>query len=117
MNIKLWPVSMTPILFVGLLFIGCSQDSNNDGNKYCDSPAPLDGQKNPDAPGYIVFLKDNVSVVNEVNRLVSVYEIQVGAIYDSLSGFFAEMNDDTREKLRCETSVESMHYNDVVTTQ
>ena len=115
MTQKQMSLSYISVFFAGVLLIGCAQDSNNNGNNYCDSPVLLDGQSNPDAPGYIVYLTDNVSVVNELNRLMGIYEIQVGAVYESLNGFFAEMNDDTKEKMRCEVSVESMHYNDVVT--
>jgi hypothetical protein len=70
MTLNQLSISLIIMLFVGVLLIGCAQDSNNDGNNYCDSPALLDGQKNPDAPGYIIYLKDNVSLVDEVNRLV-----------------------------------------------
>jgi len=115
MTLKRLSVSLISILFSGLLLSGCAQESSNGGNKYCNSPAPLEGQENPDS--YIVYLKDNVSVAGEVNRLMGVYEIQVNGVYFSLNGFHAEMNDDTREKLRCEVRVASIRYNDVVSIQ
>lgn len=104
------------LIWIILTISACDGSSNSDASQYCANPAPLGGQFDQSAPGYIVYLDESVNIVEEVNRLIANYSLQVNVIYDSLNGFFAEMNDDTRERLRCETSVKSIHYNGTLTT-
>jgi len=93
----------------------CSLDTESITNAYCESPAPLNGQFDPDVPGYIVVFNENINSATEVNHLINIYEIQVGFIYGAaLNGFSAEMTDDTMEKLRCESSVAYIEYDSQV---
>lgn len=110
-------VSLFTLVVFSVLLSGCIYDSSKKEEPYCESPAPLDGVKDSDAPGYIVFFKENVVAIDEVNRLQGIYELEVWAVYDATNGFAADMSDDTREKMRCEGSVASIHYNSIATTQ
>lgn len=108
-------LSITISLIACFIVNGCDNSSESTANAYCESPAPLSGKLDPDAPGYIVVFNENIDTTTEVNRLINIYEIQVGYIYGTvLNGFFAEMTDDTREKLRCESSVDYIEYNGLV---
>lgn len=84
-------------------------------NAYCENPALLEGMIPPFAPGFIFFFKQGTNAVEEATRLVNVYEMEVGAIYDSLLGFYATMTDDVMERVRCEATIKSVHYNGVAT--
>ena len=86
-------------------------------NAYCEEPALLEGRYPPDASGYIILFSDEVNVDNEVNRLTNIFSIEVGAIYDSIEGFYALMDDDIMQQIRCDSSIKSVHYNDLVTFQ
>lgn len=117
MNIRV--KSLVLVVFMSVVLGGCNHDSSDEseGNGYCKNPADLNGVYDTSAPGYIVYFKDDVDTVSEVNRLIDIYEIEVGAVYDALNGFFGEMSESTRERLRCEASVDYVHFNGVVTTQ
>lgn len=104
------------ILSVLIILSACDQKPAAQGGSYCGNPAPLKGQFDPKAPGYIIVFKDDVNVAAEVERLKRNFEIQVGHIFDSaLNGFSATMTDDTREKLRCETSINYIQYDSSIT--
>ena len=87
-------------LNIGLLVVmltgfvaGCDNDSNSTTNTYCVNPSPLTGQLDPDAPGYIVVFNENIDSITEVNRLINIYAIQVGFIFNNaLKGFYGEMS-------------------------
>ena len=105
-------LSITIILIACFIVNGCDNGSESTANAYCKNPAQLSGQLDPDAPGYIVVFNENIDAATEVNRLINIYEIQVGFIYGAvLNGFSAEITDDTREQLRCESSVAYIEYN------
>lgn len=107
--------SITCSLLACLIVNGGSLYSETVANAYCENPAPLKGQFNPDVPGYIVVFKENIDSATEANRLINIYKIQLGFIYSTaLNGFSAEMTDDTKEKLRCESSVAYIEYDSQV---
>lgn len=110
-------VSVFVLLPLGALLMGCNENSLETKTTSCENPAPLNGNEGPDSPGYIVHFKEGVVTLDEVNRLQSSYALEVWVVYDHLNGFAAGMNDDTREKLRCESSIASIHFNSVYTTQ
>lgn len=91
----------------------CDGTKSDDTSAYCDDPALLGDKPCQMEPGFIIYLnlKDGVTLRNELNRLQSIYDMDVINIYDALDGFFAEMLDDTMEQIRCEETVESIYYN------
>jgi hypothetical protein len=103
-------------VFLAAILTGCAQGSDNDDGAYCAEPAPLGGEPDPAAPGYLVFLADGIDVTSEATRFVESYGIEVGAVWNSLNGFFAEMSDDARERIRCEESVLSLLHNGIIVT-
>ena len=107
------------VLLLSVLILGCGFDLSisSSGNGYCTDPAPVNGQYDPLAPGYIVVFRDGTAVADEVNRLNNIYDLRVGALYqNTLLGFFVEMANITLEKLRCEPSILYIEYNGSVTT-
>jgi hypothetical protein len=103
-------------LWLGLaLAVGCGGSASLLAPQ-CVSPAPLLGQFNPAAPGYIVLFHDQVNAVAETQRLAATYAFTPKYVYESaLKGFAAELAPSVVAALRCEPSVASMEYNQVVT--
>ena len=66
------------------LLIGCRDIT--DPRAACVNRAPLDGQFDPRAPGYIVIFRDAVPVRTEVNRLAAKYAFTPKFVYESLGG-------------------------------
>ena len=65
--------------------------------------------------GISFFFNDSVSATDEVNLFIQTYEdLEVGSIFGSLNGFFANMGAITMENIRCEPSVDSIEYNGVI---
>jgi hypothetical protein len=83
----------------------------NNSEVLCESPVVITRPDVTPGPGYIVFFKDAVDAADELRRLVSIYKLDAVKEYHNVSGFFAEMSDATRERLRCEASISSIHYN------
>lgn len=96
------------ILFATIVIMSCHSDG-------CNDPAPLEGEFEPFAPGYIVTISEGFSVEEEVARFQITYEFQDLRVFVSFNQFFAEMSDSDREKLRCEESVEIIHFNGIIT--
>jgi hypothetical protein len=102
-------------LCITIAILSACDDSSDEGNGYCVSPVELSGRFEPSAPGYIVFFNDSVSATDEVNLFIQTYEdLEVGSIFGSLNGFFANMGAITMENIRCEPSVDSIEYNGVI---
>ncbi len=99
------------ILSLLISILSCDDKPITPDISYCKNPVDLNGQFDPKAPGYIVVFNDNIDAKEEVERLKSIYALQVSHIYDSaLNGFSASMSDDTREKLRCEKTIKYIQY-------
>lgn len=80
------------------------------GRASCPGQAPYVTYELAIEGHYIVDLKDGVAIREEAERLAAVYGFKLSAVFESvLGGFAAEMNDRSREALRCESSVESIH--------
>lgn len=79
----------------------------------CEDPAPLEGEHDPAAPGYIVQFHDGVDAHATAAELAEKYGFTVDTVYDAaLLGFFTP--DATPEMvagLRCEESVELVEHN------
>ena len=81
----------------------------------CADPAPLRGQPDSRAPGYIVVFKDNVAARPETNRLATAYGFTPRHIYEfALQGFSAELTPAVVAVVRCEASVQSVEHDGFV---
>ncbi|MCU0870637.1 MAG: protease inhibitor I9 family protein [Burkholderiales bacterium] len=82
----------------------------------CASPAPLLGQPHPRAPSVIVIFRAGVAPLSETARLAAKYGFTPTHTYVSaLSGFAAQVTSETLARLRCESSVELIEHDQVVT--
>ena len=80
----------------------------------CENPAPLLGQKNPQAPGYIVVYEQNTPAESTTQQLAEKYSFTPKHIYHALSGFSATLTDDALAGLRCESVVKYVEHDSVV---
>jgi hypothetical protein len=97
-----------------LLVVACH---NSTGPQLsCLQPAPLLGQANPMAPGYIVVYHSGVDPVAETSRLAARYGFIPTHVYTAaLLGFSASLTPMSVGGLRCEPSVSYMEHDGVVT--
>jgi hypothetical protein len=77
----------------------------------CAEPAPLMGSPGPRTVDYSVLLHDDVDAIAETARLSQVYRIRPTSVLTLIPVFFAMLDDDTRDRLRCEPTVKSIEYN------
>ena len=81
----------------------------------CLFPAPLSGQPDPRAPGYIVVFEDNVDAPSETNRLATRYGFTPRFVYEfALKGFSSDLTPNVVAAIRCEASVQSVAHDGVV---
>jgi hypothetical protein len=90
--------------------VSCSSDTQ-EGTALCDTPAPLLGQLDPSAPGYLFTFEQGVNTTAEVERLSGEYSIEVTAVFDAVGGFAATMPEEAMQQLRCERSIARVEYN------
>jgi hypothetical protein len=100
--------------FVCILFTSCGHPSDQGPSFLCNNPAPLSGNFDPAAPGYIVLFNSGIDAQAETTRLSLLYGFQPENIYNAIGGFSASFSDDTLSHLRCEPSVLSISYNGAV---
>ena len=82
----------------------------------CSGPAPLLGEYDPAAPGYIVVFRDGVSGRAETARLASRYGFEPVHVYEfALSGFSADLPARTLLALRCESTVRYIEHDGIAT--
>ena len=82
----------------------------------CDSPAPLLGQFDPRASGYIVDLRDGVDAAQETDRLAARYGFAPRHVYTYvLGGFSADLTPAVVAAVRCEASVNNVEFNQLFT--
>ena len=82
----------------------------------CVRPAPLLGEADARAPGYIVAFEDGVDARQEANRLAARYHFAPTDVYEfALSGFSAELTPSVVAAVRCEVSVRYVEHNARVT--
>jgi hypothetical protein len=79
----------------------------------CAHPVPLSGTLDAHAPGYIVVFRAGVKTSTEAARIASVYGIASMDVLTLIPAFSAELDDDVRDRLRCEPSVSYVEYNSV----
>jgi hypothetical protein len=81
----------------------------------CADPAPLGGEPDARAPGFIVVFEDNVEARPETNRLAEVYGFTPRYIYEfALQGFAADLTPDVVAAVRCEATVQSVSHDGFV---
>ena len=81
----------------------------------CADPAPLTGKFDPRAPDYIVLFHDGVDSVAETARLEQAYGFTASRVFTTdLDGFTANLNDDIRDSLRCEPTVQFVEHDGLV---
>lgn len=81
----------------------------------CDNPAPLLGQKHPQAPGYIVVYEQGTPAESTTQQLAQKYGFTPKHIYaHALSGFSATLTDNALAGLRCESVVNYVEHDGVV---
>jgi hypothetical protein len=107
------------VLASAALVAACSANPD-DSNAHvirpmCDSPAPLRGTYNSQAPGYIVQLRAGTSVAAEVQRLSAVHALAETRLMESSGMFFAVMSPATVAALRCDSSVQAIEHDGVAT--
>ena len=97
-----------------LLATACQNSSGPELS--CLQPAPLLGQANPIAPGYIVVYHPGVDPVTETSRLAARYGFTPTHLYTAaLLGFSASLTPTSVGGLRCEPSVSYMEHDGVGT--
>lgn len=113
-------------LLVGLALLGCRDATGPAAAVHpaaraayavrCLQPAPLRGSYTPAAPGVIVTFHPGTAVEAEVTRLSAAYAFTPRFVYThALEGFSADVPATTIAALRCESSVEAVEWNAVVT--
>lgn len=84
---------------------GCREVAAPDSAR-CADPAPLLGQFDPTAPGFIVVYRDGVDAAAETSRLAGKYDFTPTSVYTSaLHGFAARLPSAAVAGVRCERSV------------
>ena len=80
----------------------------------CADPAPLRGQADPRAPGYIVVFQDAVDARAETARLAEAYGFTPRRVYEAaLKGFSAELSAGALAAVRCEATVRYVEHDGV----
>ena len=107
---------------LAVLSVGCQEGITSPDAPFallqpsCLSPAPVSGQSDPRAPGFIVVFDSGVDASAEAPRLASLYEFTPRHLFTHvLQGFSAELTPATLAAIRCETSVDYVSFNGRVT--
>jgi len=81
----------------------------------CADPAPLTGTFDPRVPDYFVVFHDGVDSAAETARLEQAYGFTASRVLTgALNGFTANLNDDLRDSLRCEPTVQYVSHDALV---
>ena len=80
----------------------------------CSNPAPLVGEYDPRAPGFLVMFHPGIDTQTETERLATEYYFEPRYVYSTIPGFSAEFDESTLEAIRCEESVSRVQYNSFV---
>ena len=80
----------------------------------CGDPAPVLGQADPLAPGYIVRLKDGVDPQAETDRLQARCGFTARNVYQLTPGFSAPLDAEALDCVRCDPVVVSVSHDHVV---
>jgi len=106
-------VRLAGIVLLGTIAVACR--SSDSLGPQCLAPAPLLGQANPAAPGFIVVFHGQVDAQAETQRLALRYGFTPTHVYTAaLKGFSAQLSPVLVARLRCETSVSYVEFNSLV---
>ena len=107
---------------LAVLSVGCQQGITSPDAPFallqpsCLSPAPVLGQFDPRAPGFIVVFDSGVDASAEAPRLGALYGFTSRHVYThALQGFSAELTPPILAAIRCETSVNYASFDARVT--
>lgn len=107
---------------LAVLSVGCQQGITSPDAPFallqpsCLNPAPVLGQFDARAPGFIVVFDSGVDASAEAARLAGLYRFTPRYVYTSaLQGFSAELTPATLAAIRCETSVDYAAFDTRVT--
>jgi hypothetical protein len=80
----------------------------------CANPAPLEGQYNPAAPGYIILFQEGVKAPEVAQSLARKHGFTPSHIYETLPGFASQdMTGEVAARIRCEPTVRLVEYNGI----
>jgi hypothetical protein len=106
---------------LAVLSVGCQETITSPDALFvllqppCVRPAPVLGQFNARAPGFIVVFEGGVDASAEAPRLAGLYRFTPEFVFThALQGFSAELTPATLAAIRCETSVSYASFNGVV---
>jgi hypothetical protein len=106
------------VMSLAVFTIGCQEATAPQSPTFellqpsCSSPAPVLGQFDPDAPGFIVVFEHGVDAAQETPRLASQYRFTPRFIYThALQGFSAQFTPSALAAVRCESSVDYAQFN------
>jgi hypothetical protein len=107
---------------LAVLSVGCQEGITSPDAPFallqpsCLSPAPVSGEFDPRAPGFIVVFDSGVDASVETPRLAGLYEFTPRHVFThALQGFSAELTPATLAAIRCETSVNYASFDAPVT--
>ena len=110
-SVSLPGFALASVLVLG----GC--DSPISPEAACANPAPLLGERDPEAPGFIVVYEQGTPAESTTQHLAQKYGFTPKHIYAHvLSGFSATLTDDALAGLRCESVVKYVEHDGVVKT-
>jgi hypothetical protein len=92
------------------LLIGCSEPETTIEPR-CAEPAPVFGELDRRAPGYLVGYHGGTDSAAETERIAALYDVLVYRVFVETPGFFAEFDDEVRAELQCEPTVLRISYN------
>lgn len=100
----------TPLSLAAFTVLSCA--SPVDVPVQCVTPAPLLGERDAGAPGYIVVYRPGTDPVSETNRLATRYGFTPMFVYQhALQGFGADLSASALAGVRCEPSVDHVSFN------
>ena len=117
-----FPAGVLSLALAGTVACG-SADSNGPGpvdslaalQPPCADPAPLLGGPDPRATGFIVVFHGTIDAELETARLAAAYGFQPRHVWTTaLEGFSADLSREVVAGLRCESSVDFLEHNQVV---
>ena len=105
---------MALLLFTAIL-VGCGSGSNGSAPRTCENPVEFSNQPDATTFGFLVGIHTNIEANAEAVRLMEKYaDLEVYSVFSSINGFHANSGEATIENLKCESSVQSLHYNNAI---
>lgn len=99
------------LLLAALTLTACGDQTVTGPGRLCANPAPLRGQANPRAPGYIVVYQDGTPASETTEQLARKYGFAPRHVYTVFPGFAADLTTDALAGVRCESVVRYVEHN------